>query len=127
MIRIPVIGEVSAGAPSDFIPIEKWRWIRPLKDTLPSEQVYGMEVVGDSLIDEHIKSGDVLVFVYGRQSKPGDLCIVQTPHGITAKFVFPREDGEVLLRAGNAGTRDQVWMMSDIKILGVVKRSERDL
>jgi repressor LexA len=127
MIHIPIIGQVSAGTPFDFIPIERWRWIRPLQFTSPGEQVYGMEVVGDSLKDKNILDGDILVFVHGQPSRPSDLCIVQTPHGLTAKYVYPREDGEVLLASANALIRDQVWSMSDVKIIGVVKRVERDL
>lgn len=125
--RIPVLGQVAAGSPLEWLPIEKWRWIRPLRDCQPHEEVYGMEVVGSSLIGEKIYSGDILIYVRGRKCKPGDLCVIQTPHGVTAKFVFPREDDEVLLKGANRRVKDQVWPCREINILGIVKRVERDL
>lgn len=128
MIRVPVIGQVSAGSPIEWIPIEKWRTIRPLKDAPCGGQLYGMDVVGKSLIGKHILPGDVLIFVYGSQAKPGDLCVIQTPHGLTAKFIFPSADGdEVVLKAANVLVKDQVWPCDSVKILGVVKRVERDI
>jgi SOS-response transcriptional repressor LexA len=97
MIRIPITGQVSAGSPLDWIPIKKWRWIRPLRDNPTSEKLYGMEVVGDSLIDNNILSGDILIYNADCQCRPGDLCVIQTPHGVTAKYVFPRGDeGDIL-------------------------------
>ena len=124
---IPVVGQISAGSPLDWIPIEKWRWIRPLKNSLPGENIYGLEVVGDSLINEKILSGDVLIFAYGHKAKPGDLCVVRTPYGLTAKRIYPNEEGEVLLKSANEEIPDQVWPCQDVHILGVVKRVERDL
>lgn len=127
-IQIPILGQCAAGSPLEWLPIEKWRWIRPLVDCQPHEEVYGMEVVGSSLVGAKIYSGDILIYVKGRKCKPGDLCVLQTPHGITAKFVFPRaDDEEILLRAANKRVKDQIWPCKDVNVLGIVKRVERDL
>lgn len=113
--------------PDDWIPLERWVRIRPLAGVQPGERVYGLEVVGDALIERNIADGDILVFIFGRQGRPGDLCVVQTQHGLTAKFVYPNDDGEVILKSANARIPDQVWLGEDLKILGVVERVEHDL
>lgn len=123
-----MIGQIAAGSPSEWVPIEKWRTIRPLRDVKAQEEMYGMEVVGDSLIDYKIHNGDVLIYVAKRAYKPGDLCVVQTPHGITAKFVHYRKaKDEMILKAANPSVKDQSWHYTEVVILGVVKRVERDL
>ncbi len=70
--------------------------------------------------------GDVLIFIHGRKANPSDLCIVQTPHGVTAKNIHT-SDGDVVLKSANPIVPDQVWPCGDVKIVGVVKRAERDL
>lgn len=127
LTRIPILGQAAAGSPVEWIPIQKWRWIRPLKGVQTQEPVYGIEVVGKSLIGKHIVDGDVLIFVYGRRVAPGDLCVVLTPHGLTAKFIQPNDEGEVILKAANGLVPDQIWLCEDVQVLGVVKRVERDL
>ena len=125
--RIAVIGTVAAGSPSEWIPIKKWRLIRPLDGLRPGEIVYGLEVSGRSLVGKNILHGDILIFVFGRQARPGDLCVVQTPYGLTAKFVHPNDEGEVILKSANVLVPDQCWLCEEVKVLGVVKRVERDL
>jgi len=91
----------------------------------PGEHVYALLTVGDSLIDEDIHEGDLLIFVCGRQSRPGDLCVVQTPLGLTAKFAHPNEEGEIVLKSANERIEEQIWPRTDVVIVGVVQRVER--
>ena len=59
-----------------------------------------------------------------RPWRAGDLCVVQTPHGVTAKFVHPNGDGELVLKSANDRIFDQVWLCEQVKILGAVQRVE---
>lgn len=127
LTRIAIIGAVAAGTPSEWIPLEKWRMVRPLAGARPGEHIYGLEVVGHSLVGKNILDGDILIFIHGRRAQPGDLCVVQTPHGLTAKFVCPNAAGEITLQGANDLIPDQVWLSEDIRIIGVVQRVERDL
>ena len=106
------------------IPLQnRWRSIRPLCDVKPGEQTCALEVTGVSLAEHNIVPGDFLVFVFGREPKPGDLCVVSTPAGITACFVYPAPQQRLLLKSSHAA---DIWHTSEVKVLGVVKRLERD-
>lgn len=103
---------------------DKWRSIRPLSDVQPGEQTCALEVTGLALSDSHIIQGDHLVFVFGREPRPGDLCVVQTPTGLTARFFYPSGSRHLLLKSAHS---TDIWLASEIKVLGVVRRVERDL
>lgn len=96
-------------------------------DCEPGEQLYGMIVVGSSLTGKRIFDGDVLIYIAGREPQPGDLCVIQTPWGITAKFVHMDGHDTLVLKAANKDIPDRIWPRSEVKVLGVVKRVERDL
>lgn len=94
-----------------LIPVEKWRWIRPLHNARFGQRVCAMQVAGDGLVALNIIKGDVLIFAFETTPEIGDLCVVQVPAGITAR-VFQTEN---------------TWLEPGVIILGVVKRVERDL
>lgn len=95
-----VLGSVQAGFPS---PAEE-----ELLDTLTLDEflikkpnaTYIVKVSGDSMIDEGIKEGDLVLVERGRQPQSGDIVIAQVDGQWTMKF-FEKKDGKVTLRAAN--------------------------
>ena len=95
-----VLGTVQAGFPS---PAEE-----ELLDTLSLDEflirkpnaTYLVKVSGDSMIDEGIKEGDLVLVERGRQPQPGDIVIAQVDGQWTMKY-FEKKNGKVRLLAAN--------------------------
>ena len=95
-----LLGTVQAGFPS---PAEE-----ELLDTLSLDEflikkpnaTYIVKVGGDSMIDEGIKEGDLVLVERGRQPQSGDIVIAQVDGQWTMKY-FEKKDGKVTLRAAN--------------------------
>ena len=95
-----VLGTVQAGFPS---PAEE-----ELLDTLSLDEflirkpnaTYLVKVSGDSMIDEGIKEGDLVLVERGRQPQPGDIVIAQVDGQWTMKY-FETKHGKVRLLAAN--------------------------
>jgi SOS-response transcriptional repressor LexA len=126
--RIPILAPVYAGSPTpplDGWKIEKFRDIRPIKNCGFNDRLAGLPVIGNSLVDQGIIEGDLLIFKFTSEAKIEKLCIWQTPHGNTAKFARTNADGTVTLHNKNGW--QQTWSSDDIRLVGVVVRVERDL
>lgn len=97
---VKILGTIQAGFPS---PAEE-----ELLDTLTLDEflikkpnaTYIVKVSGDSMIDEGIKEGDLVLVERGRQPQLGDIVIAQVDGQWTMKY-FEKKNGKVLLRAAN--------------------------
>lgn len=97
---VRILGVVSAGFPS---PAEE-----ELLDTLSLDEflikkpnaTYIVKVRGDSMIDEGIKEGDLVLVERGRQAQHGDIVIAQVDGQWTMKF-YEKRGNKIALRAAN--------------------------
>ena len=120
---VKVLGTVQAGFPS---PAEE-----ELIDTLTLDEflikkpnaTYIVKVSGDSMIDEGIKEGDLVLVERGRQAMPGDIVIAQVDGQWTMKF-YDKKNGKVILRAANKKYSD-IEPQSELLIGGVVVANVR--
>jgi repressor LexA len=126
-MKIPVLGQVAAGRPIEFIPIVDWREIRPIKGARLNDHFAAARVVGDSLMDDAILDGDYVVCLLTHEAYNGDLVIALTPDGLTIKYLHRQNGSVVLLRGANPEIPNQIWRGEDVLVQGVAKRIERDL
>lgn len=128
-IRIPVVTGVTAGRsiPDDYTDwaITSFRDVRMLAPSDVGARFVAVPVEGDSLIDLGILDGDLLIMRITQNYEDGRIGVWQTPNGRTAKFAYYDRDDLVVLHNEN-GWR-QSWDPSEIRLLGVVVRVERDL
>jgi SOS regulatory protein LexA len=97
---VKILGVVEAGFPS---PAEE-----ELLDTLSLDEflikkpnaTYIVKVSGDSMIEEGIKPGDLVLVERGRQPQSGDVVIAEVDGQWTMKY-FEKKNGKVILRAAN--------------------------
>lgn len=127
-MRVPVLGQVFAGraVPIEALPITSWREIRSVKGARPGDRFVAAPVVGDSMEEDHILDGDIVIFRVTQEAKPGEMVIALTPDGLTLKYIYPLDEHTVVLRGADP-QYDQVWESRLVKVQGVVKRIERDL
>jgi len=120
--EIPMLGLVEAGFPTvaeetelDVLDINAYL----VEDRQSS---YLLEVKGDSMIDEGIKEGDLVVAEKTGarvQAKEGDIVIAEVDGGWTMKF-YRKKAGQVFLEPANKKYKP-IYPEYDLKIAAIVK------
>lgn len=98
--EIPMLGLVEAGLPTTVD--------EELTDTMSideylvgqKESTYLLEVKGDSMIDEGIKEGDLVVVERKGEAKDGDIVIAEVDGGWTMKY-FRKRNNKIYLEPAN--------------------------
>jgi len=115
---IPMVGSVQAGFPSpeeevlgDIISLDEYLINYP-------ETSFLLQVSGDSMIEEGIMPGDLVIVEKGREPKNGDIVIAEVDGEWTLKY-FRREGKSVVLEAANP-RYPIIRAKSELRVGGVV-------
>jgi repressor LexA len=117
--EIPLLGLVEAGIPTNVDP--------NLLDSLSldeylvgnKEGTYLLEVKGDSMIDEGIKEGDLVLVERKGDPKDGDIVIAEVDGGWTMKY-FKKKGNLIYLKPANKNY-SPIYPQYDLKIAAIVK------
>lgn len=117
--EIKLLGLVEAGMPSvaeeetlDTLNLDNYL----IKDRNSS---YILEVKGDSMIEEGIKEGDLVIVERNMNPKEGDIVIAEVDQGWTMKY-FRKKGNRAYLQPANKNYKD-IYPEQDMKISAVVK------
>lgn len=80
---------------------------------------YLLEVKGDSMIEEGIKEGDLVIVEKRNDAKDGDIVIAEVDGGWTMKF-FRKKGNTIFLEPANKNYKS-IYPENDMKISAVVK------
>ncbi|WP_071459533.1 transcriptional repressor LexA [Bacillus massilinigeriensis] len=118
VINVPVVGKVTAGQP--ITAIENVEEYFPLPDRLvPSdEQVFMLEVMGDSMIDAGILDGDYVIVKQQKTANNGEIVVAMTEEDEATVKRFFKEREFVRLQPENP-TMDPI-ILRNVSILGKV-------
>jgi repressor LexA len=98
--NVPLVGRIAAGGP--ILAEEQVTEVYPLpKDLVGEGTLFMLEVVGDSMIDAAICSGDYVVVRQAQTAENGDIVAALLDGEATVK-TFKRKDGNVWLMPHNA-------------------------
>jgi repressor LexA len=115
---VPLLGEVAAGMPIEAIenpePVEVPRQFVGAKET------FVLKVRGDSMVDDGIRDGDLIIVESRRMAQPGQT-VVALIDGLeaTVKRFYP-EGETVLLRPANQAMAPLRYPAAQVTIQGVV-------
>lgn len=117
-VRVPILGSIAAG-----YPIEPY----PDVDTasLPAEMVDGegtflLRVRGDSMINDHILDGDMVVVNKSETAQPGQTVVALIDgREATLKRYYP-ENGKIRLQPANPEIEPMIFEASKVQIQGIV-------
>jgi repressor LexA len=116
-LMIPVLGTVAAGTPILAEEnIEKWIFVTP--PTPAIADYFGLKVKGDSMIDEHIVPGDIVVVHKQQTADNGDIVVALFGDEATVKKLHEGDDGIFLMPANPA--YHPIPVTSDVTIIGKV-------
>ena len=117
--QIPLLGIVEAGFPTsvDQMTGESLNIDQYLVGN--KEAVYLLEVKGDSMIDEGIKEGDLVLVERRGNPKDGDIVIAEIDGGWTMKY-FKKKGNLVYLKPANKNY-SPIYPQYDLKVAAIVK------
>lgn len=119
-LGLPIRGRVAAGAFIEAVPDEE---TFTLDDIAPPEGCYLLRVQGDSMIDDHICDGDLVVVQETRDARDGEIVVAAVDDELTGtkkdtiKRLY-RERDHVRLQPANASMKP--IRVKDVEIQGKV-------
>jgi repressor LexA len=115
-IEIPLLGRIAAGAPVEALPQQE---TVKFGDFAGNPNVYALEVQGDSMIEDHICSGDLVLVERTSQVKDGDIVVALVERRETTLKRFYREpDDTARLQPANAALAPIFVPLKDLEIQG---------
>jgi repressor LexA len=115
-LEVPLLGRIAAGAPVEAV--EQRETVR-FGDFLGNPDVFALEVRGDSMIEDHICSGDLVLVEKASQAKDGDIVVALIEGAQTTLKRFYKEPGDrVRLQPANSSLQPIYVAAKDLEIQG---------
>lgn len=119
---LPLIGRVAAGYP--ILAEENIEGHIPVSTSLAKRKAYCLRVQGDSMIEDGILDGDVIIVDQEREPRTGDIVVALVGDEATVKYYHPHGD-RVELRPANATMQPMILPAVSVKVQGVVVALQR--
>ncbi|MEK3989666.1 MULTISPECIES: transcriptional repressor LexA [Robertmurraya] len=118
IVNVPVVGKVTAGIP--ITAIENVEEYFPLPERLApaDEQVFMLEVMGDSMIEAGILDGDYVIVKQQQTANNGDIVVAMTEEDEATVKRFFKEKDYVRLQPENSSLTPII--LRNVSILGKV-------
>jgi repressor LexA len=114
---IPFKGLVAAGSP---LPAEEQEERLDIAELFPGPDVFALRVRGNSMIEEHIKDGDIVIIRNQESAQTGDRVVAQVDGEVTLKVFRQMRDEIHLVPANGEMEPIVVTPDRDIRILGIL-------
>ena len=118
-VELPLLGYVAAGAPIEAISSNET--IAVPQDLAGKKDSYVLRVKGDSMIDEQIRDGDLVVVEDRRTADNGEMVIALLDGAAaTVKRYYRERDGRIRLQPANDAMSPLFVHEDDVRIQGIV-------
>jgi repressor LexA len=115
-IEIPLLGRIAAGTPVEAI---EQREVLNFADFAGDGNTFALEVRGNSMIDDHICDGDLILLERVSQAHDGDIVVALVSGTDTTLKRFYREPGDMVrLQPANAALKPIVVPGREVQIQG---------
>ncbi len=117
---IPLLGKIAAGKP--ILAVEDAEEVLGLEPNFFGQgRFFALRVRGDSMIEDHIAEGDLVILKAQADARSGEVAAVLLGDEVTLKRVVPGKKG-VELKASNPAVKDILVSPSDDppRVLGVM-------
>ena len=117
-VNIPLLGEVAAGQPIEAVPDELT--VSVPKNMLGRFRTFALKVRGDSMIDDHIRPGDIIVVEERQTAENGQTVVAMINEtDVTLKKLYVEPD-HIRLVPANSKMSPIILPHDQVRILGVV-------
>jgi repressor LexA len=117
-VRLPLLGRVAAGQPIEAVPMQDS--ISVPADLVGSRQCFALRVQGNSMVEDHILDGDVVVLESRRVPANGEsvVALIRGEEATLKRFYL--DGGKVRLVPANPTLRPMELPAEDVEVQGVV-------
>ncbi len=121
---LPLVGRIAAGVP--LLAEENIEGFVPVSRAQAESEAYCLRVQGDSMVDDGILDGDILIIDRTRRVRTGDVVVALVDDEATVKHFHP--DGVwVELRPANSAMKPMRFPGEQVQLQGVVVGLQRTL
>jgi len=114
--EIPLVGRIAAGTPVEAV---EQRETLNFADFASNPNTFALEVRGNSMIDDHICDGDVILLERVSEARDGDIVVALVAGSETTLKRFYREPADMVrLQPANAALKPIVVPARDVLIQG---------
>ncbi|MBM41910.1 MAG: repressor LexA [Acidobacteria bacterium] len=117
-LDLPLLGYVAAGAPIEAVVSAET--VSVPEDLAGTRDTYALRVRGDSMIDEQIRDGDLVVVEDRQTAHNGEMVIALLDRTDVTLKKFYREKGHVRLQPANERLQPIVVPADTVQVQGVV-------
>lgn len=121
---LPLVGRVAAGSP--ILAEENIEGHVPVDASMAQRRAFCLRVTGDSMIEDGILDGDIIIVDQGKKAYPGDVVVALVDDEATVKHFYP-EGATIELRPANATMETMRFPARDVSLQGVVVALQRSL
>lgn len=99
-VQVPILGNIAAGQPIEAI-AEKETIVVPQSKLPKAGSFYALRVVGDSMIDEKINDGDIILVKHQKTAENGQKVVALIDNQEATLKKFYKENGHIRLQPAN--------------------------
>ena len=116
LMEIPLLGRIAAGAPVEAV---EQRETLNFADFAGNGNTFALEVRGDSMIDDHICDGDIILIERVQQALDGDIVVALVSGAETTLKRFYREANDMVrLQPANSALKPIVVPAGEVQVQG---------
>jgi len=121
MVRIPLLGTIAAGEPIHIFEEEREGIVIPKSKIPQSSNVFALRVAGDSMIDENINNGDMVLVKQQEVANNGQRVVALIDNSEATLKRFYKEKNQIRLQPANTSYKPIIIEKDrNIKIQGIV-------
>lgn len=120
MLSIPLLGQIAAGQPIEAITDRETIAIPQSRLPFPQKDCYALRVSGDSMIDESINDGDIVLVKKQSTAENGEKVVALIDNSEVTLKKFYKERGHIRLQPANKNLEPIIVQNRDITIQGKV-------
>ena len=118
VLELPLLGYVAAGAPIEAVASSES--IAVPENFIGRRETYVLRVRGDSMIDEQIRDGDMVIVEDRKTADNGEMVIALLRGSDVTLKKFYRDNGQVRLQPANPALQPILVDAAQVQIQGVV-------
>ena len=119
---VKLLGRIAAGRPIEAVEEPEPYTMEDLLPFEPGDDIYMLRVVGESMMDDHITDGDLVLVERNAQPREGEIVVAIVEGEATLKRIYHEANGTIRLQPANA-RMDPIYVRSPeaLEVRGVVR------
>lgn len=119
-LSLPLLGQVAAGQPIERLTDNEFIDV-PASFVRNATKSYALQVQGDSMIEDGIHNGDVILVQEQSHASQGEITVALIDGEATVKrFYHHRQEGKIELRPSNPSMKPMWYDADQVEIRGIV-------